>query len=152
MTELKNIVLSHFKKFETRNDSTRIMIFSTYRDSVQEIGLMLSTLGRLVKPMVFIGQTNTGGGGKGLKQKEQVQVVQRFRDGGYNVLVATSVGEEGLDIGEVDLIICFDSNKSPTRLVQRMGRTGRQREGKIIFLLTKGKEEKVKFKKIIACL
>jgi Fanconi anemia group M protein len=110
---------------------------------VQEIGKMLSTLGKLVKPMVFIGQSTTGGGGKGLKQKDQVQVVQRFREGGFNVLVATCVGEEGLDIGEVDLIICYDASKSPTRLVQRMGRTGRQRQGRIIFLLTKGKEERV---------
>lgn len=70
--------------------------------------------------MVFIGQATTGTGGKGLKQKDQVQVVSQFRDGGYNILVATCVGEEGLDIGEVDLIICFDASKSPTRLVQRM--------------------------------
>lgn len=99
--------------------------------------------------MVFFGQSNTGtgGAGKGLKQKDQIQVVQRFRDGGYNVLVATCIGEEGLDIGEVDLIICFDVGKSPTRLVQRMGRTGRQREGRIIFLLTEGKEERVSTKK-----
>ena len=91
--------------------------------------------------MVFIGQSNTGS--KGLRQKDQIEVMQRFRDGGYNVLVSTCVGEEGLDIGEVDLIICFDSNRSPTRLVQRMGRTGRQRTGKIVFLLTQGREEKV---------
>jgi len=93
--------------------------------------------------MVFFGQANTGTSGKGFKQKDQVQVVQKFREGGFNVLVATSVGEEGLDIGEVDLIICFDSSKSPTRLVQRMGRTGRARSGRIIFLLTQGKEERV---------
>lgn len=43
---------------------------------------------------------------------------------GYNTLVSTCVGEEGLDIGEVDLIICFDAQKSPIRLIQRMGRTG----------------------------
>ena len=59
-------------------------------------------------------------------------------------MVSTCVGEEGLDIGEVDLIICYDALKSPIRLVQRMGRTGRRREGKIIFLVTKGKEEQVK--------
>ena len=91
-----------------------------------------------------MGQAKTAGaGGRGLKQKEQLQVVQRFKQGGFNVLVATSVGEEGLDIGEVDLIICFDSNKSPTRNIQRMGRTGRQRQGRIIFLLSAGREERV---------
>ncbi len=50
--------------------------------------------------------------------------MKKFREGDYNTLVSTCVGEEGLDIGEVDLIICFDSSKSPIRLIQRMGRTG----------------------------
>ena len=72
-----------------------------------------------------------------------MQVVEKFRNGGYNTLIATCVGEEGLDIGDVDLIVCFDSHKSPIRLVQRMGRTGRKRDGKVIMLVTEGKEEKV---------
>jgi len=58
------------------------------------------------------------------------------------VLVATSIGEEGLDIGDVDLIICYDTNSSPVRMLQRMGRTGRKREGRVVFLCTEGKEEK----------
>jgi hypothetical protein len=33
------------------------------------------------------------------------------------VLVATSIGEEGLDIGEVDLIVCYDAQKTPIRMV-----------------------------------
>ncbi len=70
-------------------------------------------------------------------------MVERFRKGGYNVLVSTSVGEEGLDIGDVDLIVCFDVSSSPLRLVQRMGRTGRKRAGKIVILVTEGKEEQV---------
>ncbi|CAL8115708.1 unnamed protein product [Orchesella dallaii] len=141
LTILKNLVEQHFVDYSIGSDTTRVMIFSQYRDSVQEIGNMLNSLRPMVKPIVFIGQSSTGTTGKGLKQKDQVQVVQRFRDGGFNVLVSTCVGEEGLDIGEVDLIICFDASSSPTRLIQRMGRTGRQRAGKTIFLLTKGKEE-----------
>ncbi|CAG7838061.1 unnamed protein product [Allacma fusca] len=144
MKILKDIVVDHFKTFALRNESTRVMIFSQYRDSVQEIGNLLNLLKPQVKPMVFMGQAKTAGaGGRGLKQKEQVQVVEMFREGGFNVLVATSVGEEGLDIGDVDLIICFDSNKSPTRNIQRMGRTGRKRRGRIIFLLTEGREERL---------
>ena len=71
------------------------------------------------------------------------QVVNKFRSGDYNTLVSTCVGEEGLDIGDVDLIICYDSHKSPIRLVQRMGRTGRKRKGRIVMLITEGKEERV---------
>ena len=59
-----------------------------------------------------------------MTQGEQGKVVKRFREGVFNTIVATSIGEEGLDIGEVDLIVCFDAQLSPTRLVQRMGRTG----------------------------
>jgi len=69
--------------------------------------------------------------------------MREFRDGGYNTLVSTCIGEEGLDIGDVDLIVCFDAHKSPIRLVQRMGRTGRKRQGRIVMLVTQGKEEQV---------
>ena len=63
--------------------------------------------------------------------------LQKFRSGVYNVLVATSIGEEGLDIIEVDLVICFDANVSPLRMIQRMGRTGRKHDGQvdILFLM-----------------
>lgn len=59
---------------------------------------------------------------------------QKFRAGGYNVIVATSIGEEGLDIMEVDLVICFDANVSPLRMIQRMGRTGRKHDGRVDIL------------------
>jgi Fanconi anemia group M protein len=58
------------------------------------------------------------------------KVIVDFKEGGYNVLVATCIGEEGLDIGEVDLIVCFDAQNSPVRMIQRMGRTGRKRAGR----------------------
>lgn len=69
--------------------------------------------------------------------------MSRFKSGDFNVLIATSVAEEGLDIGEVDLIICLEANKSPIKFVQRLGRTGRKRSGKCITLLTEGKEQTV---------
>jgi len=56
--------------------------------------------------------------------------------GGYNVIVATSIGEEGLDIMEVDLVICFDANISPLRMIQRMGRTGRKHDGRVDILVS----------------
>ena len=69
------------------------------------------------------------------------QVISRFQSGNYNVLVSTSIGEEGLDIGQVDLIVCYDSQNSPIRMLQRMGRTGRKRQGRVVLLLAQGKEE-----------
>lgn len=140
LEKLRETVIEHFKNHKTNNVDTRVMIFSQYRDSVQEIAALLHAYKPLVKVMEFIGQSGTGGK-KGLTQKEQIEVVRRFKEGGYNTLVATCVGEEGLDIGEVDLIVCYDVSKSPIRLIQRMGRTGRKRAGRIVVLVTEGKEE-----------
>ncbi|KAJ3146247.1 hypothetical protein HDU89_006388 [Geranomyces variabilis] len=121
---------------------TRVMVFSQFRESVDEIRTALEKHDPLVRVMSFVGQAAAGKSNKkGFTQKEQLEVISKFQGGSYNVLVATSIGEEGLDIGEVDLIICFDTQNSPIRMLQRMGRTGRKREGKIVLLLTEGKEE-----------
>uniref|UniRef100_A0A8C4NJV9 Helicase C-terminal domain-containing protein n=1 Tax=Eptatretus burgeri TaxID=7764 RepID=A0A8C4NJV9_EPTBU len=140
LNKLEQVVLEHFQQ---AGGETRAMIFSSYRDSVGEIAEMLRRHHPLVRVMVFIGQSSSGKVTRGLSQKEQLQVVKSFRDGGYNTLVSTCVGEEGLDIGEVDLIVCFDAQRSPVRLVQRMGRTGRRRHGRIVVILSEGREEKV---------
>ncbi|GAB1600289.1 hypothetical protein Ahia01_000306600 [Argonauta hians] len=144
LEKLLEIVVNHFKSFKEENGDleTRVMIFSQYRNSVTDIAELLKRERPLVRAMSFVGQS-TGKNTKGLTQKEQIKVMKDFRDGGYNTLIATCVGEEGLDIGEVDLIVCFDTCKSPIRLVQRMGRTGRKREGRIIMLVTKGREEQM---------
>ncbi|EEC09559.1 conserved hypothetical protein [Ixodes scapularis] len=140
LIKLEEIVLDHFKNFG-KSAETRVMIFSQYRDSVKEISSYLNRHRPLIKAMNFMGQNQKTGTARGFTQKEQLLVVKRFRDGGYNVLVSTCVGEEGLDIGEIDLIVCYDAPKSPIRLVQRMGRTGRKRAGRIVVLLSEGKEE-----------
>jgi len=94
----------------------------------------------MVRAKVFVGQSSAKGS-EGMQQKVQLAAIQDFKSGVHNVLVATSVGEEGLDIGEVDLIICYDASASPIRMLQRMGRTGRKRTGNIEVLLMRGKEE-----------
>ena len=80
-----------------------------------------------------------------MTQKEQQRVMKAFRNGELNVLVCTSIGEEGLDIGSVDLIISFDAVGSPTRMVQRFGRTGRKRSGRIVVLMTEDDKRKQKW-------
>ena len=81
--------------------------------------------------------THTSNGTKGLNQAQQQEVLRRFNAGAVNVLVATSVAEEGLDIDEVDLIVLFDNVASPIRLVQRSGRTGVAGEDNIADAFTK---------------
>ncbi|XP_037833713.1 Fanconi anemia group M protein isoform X3 [Kryptolebias marmoratus] len=150
LEKLEEVVLQHFKVWAERSAntngsegvSTRVMIFSSFRESVQEIAAMLDRHAPLIRVMTFMGQASAGKGVKGFTQKEQLEVVHRFRQGGFNTLVSTCVGEEGLDIGEVDLIVCFDAQKNPIRLVQRMGRTGRKRQGRIVVILAEGREER----------
>ena len=148
LEKLVEVVLEHFRKVGSQEVGggmgSRVMIFSQYRESVHEIADVLSVHSPTVRVMTFVGQSSAGKSSRGLTQREQLQVVQRFRQGGYNTLVATCVGEEGLDIGEVDLIVCFDVHASPIRLVQRLGRTGRKRDGRIVVLVTEGKEENVR--------
>ena len=71
----------------------------------------------------------------GISQAEQARILEQFREGVLNVLVATCVAEEGLDIGLVDLVVSYDSSGSPIRMVQRMGRTGRKRNGRVVMLV-----------------
>ncbi|KAJ3218535.1 hypothetical protein HDU67_005094 [Dinochytrium kinnereticum] len=146
LERLMEIVLSHLANHEEQTEdgtpNTRIMIFSQYRDSVEEIVDVLSKHEPLVRATCFIGQgSGKKGSMKGQTQKEQLEVIKKFQSGAFNTVVATCIGEEGLDIGEVDLIICFDSQNSPIRMLQRMGRTGRKREGRVVLLLSEGKEE-----------
>lgn len=119
---------------------TRIMVFAHYRDSAEEIAKVLKRNEPMIRPHVFVGQANSKES-EGMDQKTQLSVINKFKDGTYNTLVATSIGEEGLDIGEIDLIVCYDASASPIRMLQRMGRTGRKRAGNIVVTLVKGKEE-----------
>ena len=142
---LQSVVLNHFLdagdgKGESARSSTRIMVFAHYRDSAEEIVRVLKRNDPIVRPRVFVGQANSKGS-DGMDQKTQLEVIEKFKKGIYNTLVATSIGEEGLDIGEVDLIVCYDASASPIRMLQRMGRTGRKRAGNIVVTLMKGKEE-----------
>ncbi|CAG9938043.1 unnamed protein product [Clonostachys rosea f. rosea IK726] len=137
LTALATCVLNHLVD---TGESTRIIVFSEYRDSAEDIVRMLNKHRPLVKASIFVGQAD-GKRAEGMKQAQQIETIEKFRRGDFNVLVATSIGEEGLDIGQVDLIVCYDSSASPIRMLQRMGRTGRKRAGNIVLLLMRGKEE-----------
>ncbi|MFX0076834.1 MAG: DEAD/DEAH box helicase [Candidatus Hermodarchaeota archaeon] len=118
------------------NEESRILVFCHFRDSVNNI---VKFLGRdtVIKAHKFVGQA-TKSSDKGLTQKEQIQLLNEFKEGIYNTLVATSVGEEGLDIAECDLVIFYDSVPSAVRSIQRRGRTGRKKEGKVFILMAEG--------------
>lgn len=137
LAALREVVLNHFMD---HGETTRVMIFAHFRDAAEDVVKTLQRDEPMVKPHVFNGQAGAKNS-EGMSQKKQIEVVQNFKNGKFNTLVATSIGEEGLDIGEVDLIICYDSKASPIRMLQRMGRTGRKRQGKIVLFQMRGKEE-----------
>jgi ERCC4-related helicase len=126
--------------FFTHTPESRAMVFTEFRATAYEVSEHINKID-CVKSSVFIGKADTRQNA-GLDDSLQHQVVSLFRKGKINCIVATSVGEEGLDIGEVDLIVCYDTGSSPLKIVQRMGRTGRKRCGRVVFLMSEGFEEK----------
>ncbi len=144
LVKLKNIEKEHPKtdkvqeivaeQFENFPDS-RVIVFTNYRNTSSKVRDILEEI-EGVKPVRFIGQTDKKGD-KGLKQRDQVETIEKFEEGEYNVLVATSVGEEGLDIPATDLVVFYEPVPSEIRTIQRRGRTARKRKGKVIVLITK---------------
>jgi ATP-dependent DNA helicase MPH1 len=146
LTYLCDTVLNHFLDAGEGRlpdgappSSTRVIVFSEFRDSAEDIAHVLNKHGPMIRASVFVGQADSKRS-EGMNQAKQQETIRKFQSGIFNVLVATSIGEEGLDIGQVDLIICYDASGSPIRMLQRMGRTGRKRAGNIVLLLMRGKE------------
>ncbi len=117
-----------------KNENTKIIIFTQFRDSGEEI---IKTLDELrINNHIFVGQAKRNG--LGFSQKQQKEILDKFRMGEFNVLVATSVAEEGLDIPKVDKVIFYEPIPSAIRSIQRRGRTGRLDEGNVTILVTEG--------------
>ncbi|MHA1292303.1 MAG: DEAD/DEAH box helicase [Promethearchaeota archaeon] len=132
---------------------SRILVFCHFRDSVNNI-VNYFKHDKIIKVHKFVGQS-TKGSDKGLTQKEQIKLLEMFKAGIYNTLIGTSVAEEGLDIAECDLVVFYDVIPSAIRSIQRRGRTGRRKEGKVYILMAEGTRdegyywaEKVKEKKM----
>jgi len=80
LAKLEEIILDHFVRFQDENAddpeaSTRVIIFSEYRDSVNEITEILNQHRPIVRVMSFIGHSSTGRASKGFSQKDQLKVV-----------------------------------------------------------------------------
>ena len=120
---------------QTRNSDSKILIFTEYRDTVELLCHRLNSIEGVIAER-FIGQSGKGKRA-GMNQKQQLEQLNKFRDGQINTLVATSVGEEGLDVPAADLVILYEPVPSAVRAIQRRGRTARQREGSVHILIAK---------------
>ncbi len=130
--KIQSIVEAQFKN----NRDSKIIVFTHYRDTSSFVLEKLEKV-KNAKPVRFIGQAGKEDD-KGLTQKQQAEVVKKFKKGNYNVLIATSVAEEGLDIPSTDLVVFYEPIPSEIRFIQRKGRTARKMPGRVIILITKG--------------
>lgn len=121
---------------ELARGARRILVFANYRETAEDlVGRLTGQAG--VRASRFVGHARVQGE-KGMTKRDQQGIVQRFRSGDLNVLVATAVGEEGLDLPETDAVIFHEAVASAIRLIQRRGRTGRHADGSVYVLLTEG--------------
>lgn len=111
------------------DDDEKAIVFTEYRDSTEKIAEELNTEG--LNAVKFVGQQ----GEKGMTQNRQGDILEAFEEGKFNVIVSTSIGEEGLDIPAVDYVVFYEPVPSEIRDIQRAGRTGRQESGKIYVLI-----------------
>ncbi len=134
LKRLKEIVI----KEKDKNKNIKILIFTQFRETAKIIVEELNKI-KGIKTKIFVGQVKKEIGGEvtGLNQKEQKKIIEEFSQGKINVLCATSIGEEGLDIPEVNIVIFYETIPSAIRKIQRSGRTARLIKGKLIILVTK---------------
>ena len=139
-----NMLQELVKEKMEEESKSKIIIFSQYRETVNKISETLNKIPG-VRADVFVGQAikhhNVGINQEpkttGLKQKEQKAMIEKFSRGEINVLVATSIAEEGLDIPEVNEVIFYEPIPSAIRTIQRAGRTARLFPGALKILVTK---------------
>ena len=138
LVQLIEIVTRHL----ARGDE-RIIVFANYRHTASLVVKRLAQLDG-ARPVRFVGQGSRDDD-KGLTQKEQKEILDSFRTGDYNLLVATSVGEEGLDIPATDMVVFYEPVPSAIRLIQRRGRTGRNRPGEVYVLITENSRDEAAY-------
>jgi len=120
-------------QFKLKNDS-KIIVFTQFRETAVNLVERLNKISG-VNVVTFFGQAKKGN--TGLSQKEQKEIIRKLNSGEINVICATSIGEEGLDISEVSAVIFYEPIPSEIRKIQRAGRTARLKPGKLFILVTK---------------
>lgn len=136
LIKLKDVVSKKVKN----NKDVKLIIFNQFRDSGDLICKEINTI-EGIEARLFVGQAKKSG--TGLTQKEQLKMLEDFREGVFNVIIMTSVGEEGLDIPCVDTVIFYEPIPSAIRHIQRRGRTGRQEKGEVLVFITKNTRDEI---------
>jgi Fanconi anemia group M protein len=119
----------------------RVIVFTESRDTAEALTDFLAESFDVRR---FVGQGDKDGS-DGMTQKEQGETLDAFRAGEFEVLVSTSVAEEGLDVPEVDLVLFYEPVPTAIRSIQRKGRTGRQDEGRVVVLMAEDTRDEAFF-------
>ncbi|MCX6750223.1 MAG: helicase-related protein, partial [Candidatus Pacearchaeota archaeon] len=131
MNELINII----QREKEENKNMKMIIFTQFRETASNISKKINEIEGM-KSKIFIGQAKKDSS-RGLNQKQQKKIIEEFSEGKINILCATCIAEEGLDIPEVNLVVFYEPIPSAIRTIQRAGRTARLMKGKLIMLITK---------------
>lgn len=123
------------------NEGERAILFTESRDTAEALVEFLSASFDVRK---FVGQGDKDGS-DGMSQTQQQETLDEFKAGEFEVLVSTSVAEEGLDVPEVDLVCFYEPVPTAIRSIQRKGRTGRQAEGKVVVLMAEDTRDEAFF-------
>jgi ERCC4-related helicase len=126
---MKQLVLHQLQT----NPSSRVLVFTQFRDTARYLVNELNGFNELIRAKRFVGQANKLRD-RGLSQDQQAARLEELQQGAINVLVATSIAEEGLDIPEIDHVFFYEPIPSGIRYIQRRGRTGRRSPGKVTIL------------------
>lgn len=111
------------------------IVFAQYRSSIKMLTGLLNANG--ISARAFVGKK------EGITQAQQQMTISDFRSGKFRVLVSSSIGEEGLDIPSVDLVVFYEPIASEIRNIQRRGRTGRLYSGDVYLLVTRGTKDQI---------
>ena len=119
----------------------RAIVFTESRDTAEVLTEFLSSS---FEARRFVGQSDREGS-SGMTQREQQETLEAFKAGEFEVLVSTSVAEEGLDVPEVDLVLFYEPVPTAIRSIQRKGRTGRQSTGRVVVLMAEDTRDEAYF-------
>ena len=130
-----SVMLSVVRQQVEKKPDSKVIVFTQYRDTIEDIVKALEKEGLSARR--FVGQSDREGS-KGMDQETQSRTLELFRGGEFKVLVSSSIGEEGLHVPDVDLVVFYEAVPSEIRYIQRRGRTGRTTEGRVVILLAEG--------------
>ncbi|XP_051022089.1 interferon-induced helicase C domain-containing protein 1 [Acomys russatus] len=122
LTKLRNTILEQFTRTE---ESSRGIIFTKTRQSTYALSQWImenekfAEVGIKAHHLIGAGHSSEV---KPMTQNEQKEVISKFRTGEINLLIATTVAEEGLDIKECNIVIRYGLVTNEIAMVQARGR------------------------------